>query len=247
MQDIPSISLTTDRSNLYGSTGIFDNYGLSGIDGERPASVELIDPKGGAEFDIFAGLRIRGAVGRSAPKKSLRLFFNSTYDGNLAFPLFGDEGAELFTKVDLRAEQNNSWSSNVDAPWQNTFIREVFSRDTQRDMGELYTRSRYYHLYINGTYWGLYQSRSAERPISPPATLVEAPKSGMPSNPPAPASLSSRMAHATPIPSSTNMPKPALPAKTSRTTGRFSASTPMVPAIRPTRFCWTRRTSFTTY
>ncbi|MDI9401165.1 MAG: lamin tail domain-containing protein [Verrucomicrobiota bacterium] len=159
LQDIPSISLTTDRSNLYGSTGIFDNYGLSGIDGERPASVELIDPKGGAEFDIFAGLRIRGAVGRSAPKKSLRLFFNSTYDGNLAFPLFGDEGAELFTKVDLRAEQNNSWSSNVDAPWQNTFIREVFSRDTQRDMGELYTRSRYYHLYINGTYWGLYQSQ----------------------------------------------------------------------------------------
>lgn len=159
LKDIPTLSLVTDSSNLYGSSGIFDNYSQSGEDWERPVSVELIDPKGGEEFDIYAGLRIRGAVGRSAPKKSLRLLFGTSYEGNLLFPLFGDEGAPEFSKVDLRAEQNNSWSSNVDAPWQNTFAREVFSRDTQRDMGEMYTRSRYYHLYINGTYWGLYQSQ----------------------------------------------------------------------------------------
>ena len=159
LKDIPTLSLVTDSSNLYGSTGIFDNYSQSGEAWERPVSVELIDPKGGEEFDIYAGLRIRGAVGRSAPKKSLRLLFGTSYEGNLLFPLFGDEGVSEFSKVDIRAEQNNSWSSNVDAHWQNTFDREVFSRDAQRDMGELYTRSRYYHLYINGTYWGLYQSQ----------------------------------------------------------------------------------------
>ena len=31
-----------------------------------------------------------------------------------------------------------------------------------RDMGQPYTRSRFYHLYLNGQYWGLYQSE--ERP-----------------------------------------------------------------------------------
>jgi hypothetical protein len=43
-----------------------------------------------------------------------------------------------------------------------TFVREVFSRDLQRETGQPYTRSRYYHLYINGVYWGLYQTE--ERP-----------------------------------------------------------------------------------
>ena len=38
-------------------------------------------------------------------------------------------------------------------------VREVFSRDTQRDMNQPYTRSRYYHLYLNGMYWGLFQSQ----------------------------------------------------------------------------------------
>jgi hypothetical protein len=38
-------------------------------------------------------------------------------------------------------------------------VREVFSRDTQGQMGHPYTRSRYYHLYINGQYWGLYQTQ----------------------------------------------------------------------------------------
>jgi hypothetical protein len=26
-------------------------------------------------------------------------------------------------------------------------------------MGQPYTRTRYYHLYINGTYWGLYETQ----------------------------------------------------------------------------------------
>lgn len=40
--------------------------------------------------------------------------------------------------------------------------RDVFSRDLQGKIGEPYTRSRYYHLFINGVYWGLFQSQ--ERP-----------------------------------------------------------------------------------
>ncbi|GAF86320.1 unnamed protein product, partial [marine sediment metagenome] len=62
-----------------------------------------------------------------------------------------------FDKIDLRTSQNNSWSFQGSS--QNTLIRDVFSRDVQRDMGQPYTRSRYYHLYINGQYWGLYQTQ----------------------------------------------------------------------------------------
>ena len=89
----------------------------------------------------------------------------------LRYPLFGDEGAEEFEGVDLRTSQNYSWSyegGNGDS--HDTFVREVFSRDTQRDMGQPYTRSRYYHLYINGHYWGLFQTQ--ERPEASYAAIV---------------------------------------------------------------------------
>ena len=35
----------------------------------------------------------------------------------------------------------------------------MFSRETQRDIGLPYTRSRYYRLYLNGQYWGVYQTQ----------------------------------------------------------------------------------------
>lgn len=160
---IATISLVTDLANLFDAQrGIYVNPGNDGIAWERPVSVELIDPVNGSgsEFQIDAGLRIRGAYSRSQnnPKHAFRLFFRSRYgEGRLRFPLFGDEGASEFDKVDLRTSQNYSWAFE-NSPSE-TFVRETFSRDSQRDMGMPYTRSRYYHLYINGQYWGLYQTQ----------------------------------------------------------------------------------------
>ena len=160
MTNIQTISLVTDLKNLFDSkTGIYVNPGQHGVGWERPVSMELIDPRGGPEFQIEAGLRIRGAYSRSSsnPKHSFRLFFRNSYGGKLEFPLFEDEGADIFEKVDLRTSQNFSWSFES-SPY-NTFIRETFSRDSQRDFNMPYTRSRYYHLFINGQYWGLYQTQ----------------------------------------------------------------------------------------
>ena len=63
------------------------------------------------------------------------------------YPLFGDEGTSKFDNIDLRTSQNYSWAFQGNG--NNTFLREVFARDTQRDMGQAYTRSRYVHLYLN--------------------------------------------------------------------------------------------------
>ncbi len=157
---IPSISIVTNLDNLFDSaTGIYVNARQDGRAWERPVSVELLNPDGTEGFQVNAGLRIRGAFSRSDgnPKHALRLFFRSEYGaGKLEYPLFGDEGTDEFDKIDLRTSQNNSWSFQGSS--QNTLIRDVFSRDVQRDMGQPYTRSRYYHLYINGHYWGIYQT-----------------------------------------------------------------------------------------
>ena len=161
LRAIPSISLATDIDNLMSSsTGIYVNAQNDGRAWERPTSIELLQPDGSPGFGVNAGLRIRGAFSRNDrnPKHSFRVIFRNVYGaGKLRFPLFGGEGVDEFDKIDLRTSQNYSWASSGSE--QNTFIREVFSRDSQRDMSQPYTRSRYYHLYINTHYWGLFQTQ----------------------------------------------------------------------------------------
>ena len=158
--DIPSISIITDNDNLFNpATGIYVNARQDGQEWERECSVELINPGGEEGFGVNAGLRIRGGFSRAPEfaKHSFRLLFKSIYgDAKLNYPLFGEEGADHFDNIDLRTAQNHAWSNGSST---NTMVKEVFSRDTQRDMGQPYTRSRYYHLYLNGMYWGLYQTQ----------------------------------------------------------------------------------------
>ncbi|MCD6395217.1 MAG: lamin tail domain-containing protein, partial [Planctomycetes bacterium] len=164
MKQIPSISLVTDMANLTDpGVGIYVNATREGIMWERPVSAELINPDGTKGFQINAGLRIRGAFSRGDhnPKHSFRLLFKGGYGpGELRFPVFGNEGVDEFDNLDLRTAQNYAWSNTSSNPGhRNTFIRDVYSRDLQREMGRPYTRSRYYHLYLNGQYWGIYQSQ----------------------------------------------------------------------------------------
>jgi hypothetical protein len=162
--EVPTISLVTDNSDMFSSSsGIYVNAYSHGEQWERECSVELINPDKSAGFQVNAGVRIRGGASRKGdnPKHAFRLFFRKEYGpGKLVYPLFGEEGAPEFDKIDLRTEQNYSWS--MDGDKHNTFLRDIFARDAQRDMGQPYTRGRYYNLYLNGMYWGLYQTE--ERP-----------------------------------------------------------------------------------
>jgi len=164
---IPSISLVTSLANLFNTTtGIYMNAMQDGREWERPVSVELIYPDGTEGFQVDAGLRIRGGYGRqgSNAKHGFRLFFRGDYgQPELRYPLFEDEGVDTFEKMDLRTEQNYSWafkgSQGDDNGGKNTMLRDIFSRDLQGATGQPYTRSRYYHLYLDGQYWGIYMTQ----------------------------------------------------------------------------------------
>ncbi len=163
---LPTLSITTDLPNLFnidGSQGIYSNPYNRGFSWERPASVEWINPPDGenpngtSEFQIDAGLRVRGGFSRSTdnPKHALRLVFRSDYGkSKLEYPLFGPDAAQIFDKIDLRTAQNYSWSFGGDS--QNTFLREEACRQAQLDMGQPGSHVRYVQLYLNGRYWGLY-------------------------------------------------------------------------------------------
>ncbi|MGD2034546.1 MAG: CotH kinase family protein [Bacteroidales bacterium] len=162
MLAIPTLSIVTDNANLFDpEDGIYVNADQHGKIWEKECTVELLNPDGSEGFNVHAGLRIRGGWSRhdNYPKHAFRLFFRSEYgDSKLRYPLFGEEGVDQFDKVDLRCAQNYSWAMGWDGD-HNTFIREVMARDVQGESGHPYTRSRYYHLYINGLYWGLYQTQ----------------------------------------------------------------------------------------
>lgn len=161
LTDLPSLSLVMDVDDLLGSRdGIYVNARERGRDWERPGSLELINPDGTTGFQVGTGVRIRGGFSRSDsnPKHAFRLFFRDEYgDAKLRFPLFGEEGTDAYDKLDLRTAQNYSWSFRGSG--DNTFLRDVLARDLQGDLGQPYTRSRFYHLYLNGQYWGLFQSQ----------------------------------------------------------------------------------------
>ncbi len=161
LKAISTFSIVTDVANLFSdSTGIYVNPGGDTQVWERPASIELINPDGTTGFQANCGLRIRGGFSRSTgnPKHAFRLFFRDEYGpGKLKFPLFGSDptAAKEFDKFDLRCSQNYSWSFGGDAG-SGLYFRDEFNRLSQLAMGQISSHSAFYHLYVNGQYWGLY-------------------------------------------------------------------------------------------
>ena len=154
----PSVILNLNPADFHGVTnGIYSNPGRRGRFWEREASLEIIKPDGTSAVQQDCGVRIRGNASRggSNPKHAFHLYFRGLYGGDLNYPIFGNEGVVTkFDQIDMRCEQNNSWSSSNSG--NNALMREEFARKTQGDMGQPYSRNGYFHLYINGVYWGIY-------------------------------------------------------------------------------------------
>ena len=163
LSQVPTLSIVTEQPHLTdAATGIYVNGTVEGL--ERPASLELINPSGAAGFQIDAGLRIRGGQSRSGsfPKHSFNVFFRGEYGaGNLDFPLFGADGAQKFDTLSLRCEHGYAYADPYPLSVRTEFtaMRDVFCRELWAAAGHASTRSRYYHLFLNGQYWGLYQTQ----------------------------------------------------------------------------------------
>jgi len=162
LRSLPTFSIVTDRKHLFDPvTGIYVNaYGRE-KEWERPVSMEMIKPDGTSAFQVNCGIRMRGGVSRDGhiPKHSFHFYFRSEYGaGMLKYPLFDNQGAPEFDRIDLRSTQGGSaWHST--GATNATYMRDEWSRATQGDMGHAHTRSRFVHLYINGQYWGIYATQ----------------------------------------------------------------------------------------
>lgn len=172
LEALPSLSVVLDVDSLFGPDGLYQNPEEEGSDWERSCSAELLFPDGAPGFQVDAGLRIQGGASRrprNSPKHSLRLLFRGRYGATkLRYPLFDEAAADAFDTVVLRAGYNNTWihaNHTGGNQRRNTlYIRDQWTRDAQRAMGQAAAHGRYVHLYLNGLYWGLYNL--TERPTA---------------------------------------------------------------------------------
>ena len=167
LKSVRTLSIVTDPDNLFSrGTGILENTNGRGRDWEREVSIEFLDPEDpGESFQTGVGLRVHGNGSRGSAKNSLRLLFRNDYGAKkLEYPLFGrDWVTDRFNTIVLRAQNANSWTSRREEDRASTtYLQDTFAKDTQGAMGHPTAGSTFVHLYLNGTYWGLYNP--TERP-----------------------------------------------------------------------------------
>ena len=168
---IPTISIVTDKNNLFSHSSDPDSGGIYVYTGapdyeigngwERPASVEYFNSDNSEEFQIDCGLRIHGGHSRrpeKTPKHSFRIVFRSEYGkSKLEYPFFGSENPSSFNSIVLRANYGNTWLHRSAGERNHTqLIHDIWAKDTQLDMGHSSGHGFFVHLYINGLYWGIY-------------------------------------------------------------------------------------------
>lgn len=173
---VPTLSISMETDDLFGSSGIYSHPQSSGVTWERRTSLEFIDPadpEGGNDFQQNCAIRIQGGAFRGfglTRKKSFRLLFKSDYGtqdlptggpGKLSYPLFGPDAVDEFQTVILRMESNDGWQWGG-AGGQPQYARDEFGRRAQLALGQPAPHGRYCHVYLNGVYWGVYNL--VERP-----------------------------------------------------------------------------------
>jgi len=161
--DIPTVSISMPLDDFIGEAdGIYANPQSRW---ERKCSVEYICPDGSEGFQHDCKIEVHGNASRRPyrmQKHSLRLTFTSQYGPpKLEYPLFPDSEVEKFNQLVLRACFTDSWglvswSSSRYRPNDSQYIRDVWVKDSLRDMGQPSSHGKFVHLYVDGLYFGIH-------------------------------------------------------------------------------------------
>jgi hypothetical protein len=149
----PILSVVTDRSNLYGPEGIFDNWPL---DWERTSYVEYFDAEQQLIFSQHAGMQVDGGAGgsRSQPQHSFRIELDDPVlgEGPINYPLIPNRTERIkYSNIYLR----NGSNQYLVLPYKDACQVESMCAETNN----YYSAWRPVTVYINGQYFGLYELR----------------------------------------------------------------------------------------
>jgi hypothetical protein len=121
------------------------------MDWEKPASISLYETDGGG-FSVNCGIKIFGGFTRILDKKSLACFFREVYgEGELNYPLFGEEGLDTFEAFVLRTAGQDAFGAKMRDVVNTSLIGEYTDVPVQNYRPVI--------VYLNGEYWGLHYIR----------------------------------------------------------------------------------------
>lgn len=159
---LPVFSIVTDPDNLWDeNAGIYvegANYvwgwgnGNFWQDWEKPCYVEFWEDNRKQKIAQAAGLRITGALTRTASQKSLRIIARSDYGKTkFSYRFFKDKDISSFNDIVLRSS-GNDWGFTMIA---DGLMATIVSGQLDID----YNAYRPSVLFLNGVYWGIHNIR----------------------------------------------------------------------------------------
>ncbi|HUT29502.1 MAG TPA: lamin tail domain-containing protein, partial [Sedimentisphaerales bacterium] len=158
LQSVPTLSIVMDADDLANLQAQDSEHPETYPKVELSTSVELIysDANDGEGFQINCGIE---GHSWALNKRSYKLIFKSIFGpSQLRYPIFesaphnADSAVDEFDRIVLRASKNMPI----------TYAGDQWTRDSEIAMSGSSAHGTYVHLYINGTYWGLYNA--TERP-----------------------------------------------------------------------------------
>ena len=139
--EIPTISLVTSNT-------------ISVL--EEATSIELIHPDGTPGFQADAGVEKFGNTSLGFQKNSMRISFKRQYGpAKLRHDIFGGDATEEFDQFLLRSSHDSQFYTHVNGT-RGVYLRNRWISDRHREMGQPGPHSRFVHVYVNGTYQGMY-------------------------------------------------------------------------------------------
>jgi hypothetical protein len=118
---------------------------------EFPLHVEMYEQDGRCVYNNLSGFRLFGGMSRLFPQKSLALVARNRYgEKRFDYPIFGKEGPDKFKYLVLRNSGSDFGKSHIRDILMTRLV-DGFDLDKQA--------ARPSHVYINGTYWGIFNIR----------------------------------------------------------------------------------------
>ena len=119
---------------------------------EFPINAEIFETDGSCVFRSGTGFRLFGGMSRLFPQKSFAIVARERYGGTnrIDHPIFGKDGLKKFKFLVFR---------NGGSDFGKSHFRDAFMTGLVQDLDLDVQDFRPSHVYINGTYWGIYNIR----------------------------------------------------------------------------------------
>ena len=154
----PVISFSTDRTNLFGSSGLFvhPNYNTAL---EYPMNFEYFDDSGAEQLNQSGSFRIVGTSTRGMKQKSFAVYARTAYGGENLFRYnpFDDRDYESYRAFTIRSTGSDSSFCRM---------RDLVLTRLANGLDIMYLAGKTVIVYINGEYYGQYNLREKSNKYS---------------------------------------------------------------------------------